>query len=133
VTTITELMKITKDDHLAFVRFVADAVASAQVPLNGLATQHTCRLGRWYDSLTDAATLALPSLRAFVEPHHGVHECGQRAIAAISANDTAGAQRHLDDLRQYSERVLKCLDAFGAEYPATLTQQRDPVATAEAA
>ncbi len=125
LTTVAELVKLTKDDHLGFVKRVVDAVTGGHAPEGGLATHHTCRLGRWYDSLTDAATLALPSFRAIAEPHHAVHEAGHGVLAAISAHEMAGAQRHLTELRGHSERVLHCLDEFGREHPATITHQTD--------
>ena len=58
-TTLTELMKLAKNHHVAFVRQVSDIVASGVVPPGGLTTARTCRLGRWYDRLTDATTLTL--------------------------------------------------------------------------
>ena len=121
-TTVTELMKLVKEDHLAFVRRVSEIVASGVVPQSGLATAHTCRLGRWYDSLTDATTLALPSFRAIAVPHQAVHECGRSAVAAIAVHDMAEAQRHLAEVREHSERVVSCLDTFGQDYLTTVRQ-----------
>ncbi|HUN39865.1 MAG TPA: methyl-accepting chemotaxis protein [Acetobacteraceae bacterium] len=132
-TTVVELVKLAKDDHIAFVKRVVDAVASGQRPENDLPNHHACRLGRWYDSLTDATTLALPSFRGIAEPHHGVHEAGHRAFAAISSRDTSGAQRHLAEVRQHSERVLHCLDAFAAEYVASIAHNQDEGQTRKAA
>jgi methyl-accepting chemotaxis protein len=133
LTTVAELVTLTKDDHVGFVRRVVDVVASGHAPEGGLATHHTCRLGRWYDSLTDPATLALPSFRAIAEPHNAVHERGHKVLAAISAHDMAGAQRHLTELRAHSERVLGCLDEFGREYPVTVTNHLDQAAASKAA
>jgi hypothetical protein len=45
----------------------------------------------------------------------------------------AGAQRHLTELRAQSERVLRCLDEFGREYPVTITNQPDQAAASKAA
>lgn len=125
--TVGDLVQVAKNDHVAFVKRVNDIMTSGQVPHEGLATHHTCRLGRWYDSLSDAATLALPSYRAIAEPHYAVHACGHKVLEAISAHDTEAAQRHLGELRQHSERVMRCLDEFGREYPATVTHEPDQV------
>jgi hypothetical protein len=46
LTTVTELMKLTKDDHVGFVKRAVDAVAAGHTPQGGLATHHTCRLSR---------------------------------------------------------------------------------------
>jgi len=124
-TTIAELIRLAKGDHIAFVERVADAVASGRVPHDGLPTHHACRLGRWYDSLTDAQTLAMPSFHGIAEPHHAVHEAGHRVLAAISSGDMAGARQQLAELRQHSQHVLQCLDAFQRDYPATLGPQQE--------
>ncbi|HUB46999.1 MAG TPA: methyl-accepting chemotaxis protein [Acetobacteraceae bacterium] len=127
--TVAELMNVAKNDHIAFVKRVSDAAASGELPANGLPSHHACRLGRWYDSLTDATTLTLPSFRAIAEPHHAVHEAGHQVLAAISSHDTAGARRHLAELRKHSERVLHCLDEFGQEYAASIARSQDQTQT----
>ncbi|HEY1932498.1 MAG TPA: methyl-accepting chemotaxis protein [Acetobacteraceae bacterium] len=132
-TTVAELVNVTKSDHLAYVRRVSDIAGSGEVPAGGMATQHSCRLGRWYDSLTDAATLALPSFRAIAEPHHAVHEAGDRVLAAVSFHDAASVQRHLGELRGHSERVLHCLDAFAQEYPTTIAPSEEQETALKAA
>ncbi len=124
--TIAELVKLTKDDHRNFVKRVVDAVSARQgFPPNNLATHHSCRLGHWCDGVSDVSTLALPSFKAIAEPHLAVHQSGRQALAALAAGDLATAQRAIAEMRQQSERVLRCLDEFGQEYPATITQERD--------
>jgi methyl-accepting chemotaxis protein len=118
--TIPDLVRLTKDDHLAFVKKVVDAVAARPgQPTDSLATAHQCRLGRWYDGVSDEATLALASFQAIKDPHHAVHDTGRRAFAALAANDMASAQREVTAMREASARVLQNLDAFGREFPAT--------------
>ena len=123
LSTVSELAKITKTDHVAFVKRVTDAVESGKMPDSALPNHHHCRLGRWYDGVSDAATMALPSFRAINEPHHAVHACGAKALAALAAHDMGDAKRAVADLRQQSERVLQCLDQFAAEYPTTIALQ----------
>jgi methyl-accepting chemotaxis protein len=122
VATVAEAVSLAKDDHRAFVQRVDEAVAAGVPPATALPSHHACRLGRWYDSLTDPATLALPSFRGIAEPHHAVHEAGQKALAALVAKDMAAAQQHLTRLRQASQAVLQALDVFGQAYPATITE-----------
>ena len=119
--TIPDLVRLTRNDHLAFVKKVVDAVAAGEkLSAADLATSHQCRLGRWYDGVSDAATLALPSFHAMSEPHHAVHDAGRRALTALMADDTAAAQREVAAMRAASEQVLRQLDAFGREYPGTI-------------
>jgi methyl-accepting chemotaxis protein len=126
LTTVAELVKLTKDDHIAFVKRVADAVAGRERVLpDSLAAHHHCRLGRWYDSVSDPGAIALSSFKSLKEPHRGVHDAGRRALGAHVAGDMTTAEHHVGEMRQYSERVLQCLDEFGRDYPATITQDRD--------
>jgi methyl-accepting chemotaxis protein len=119
--TFADLLRLTRDDHLAFVKRVADAVATCQQPLpDSVPTQHESRLGRWYDNVSDPATLALPSFAAIAAPHQAVHEAARRALAALTADDATTAQRCAADMRQSSQRLLASLDEFGRAYPATV-------------
>jgi hypothetical protein len=121
LATVAELVRKTKDDHLGFIKRVADTVtAGAPVSPDSLPTRHQCRLGRWYDGISDTATLALPSFKALAEPHHAVHEHGHRALVALAAGDRAGADRCVATMKQHSDRTLRCLDEFGREYPSTM-------------
>ncbi len=126
LATIAELVKLTKDDHLLFVKRVADAVAAREaMSPDSLATHHRCRLGRWYDSVADPETLALSSFHTMLGPHTGVHGAARNALAANAEGDATMAQRCVAEMRQASERVLHCLDEFGREYPMTFAQHRD--------
>ena len=134
LTTIADLVTLTKADHLAFVKRVADAVAAGdKLAPESLATQNGCRLGRWYHSVGDPATRALAAFRAINEPHHGVHAAGHKALVALAADDMAASGRHVAEMREYSERVLRHLDELGRDYPATITGQPDPKEVGRAA
>ena len=117
VETIPDLVQLTKNDHIAFVKKVVDAVAAREKqPPGSLATVHRCRLGRWYDGVSDPATQALPAFKAINEPHHAVHKSGRKALAALATDDMAAAEREIATLREASNRVMQSLDAFGREY-----------------
>jgi methyl-accepting chemotaxis protein len=119
--TIPDLVKLTKGDHLTFVKRVVDAVETGEkLPPGSLATAHHCRLGRWYDSVSDPTTQTLASFKALQEPHHTVHDAGSRALAALAGDDMTKARHDVEVMRAASGRVLQCLDAFGREYPSTL-------------
>jgi methyl-accepting chemotaxis protein len=62
--------ELTKNDHVAFVQHIADAVAgNAHMNVGDLTTHHTCRLGRWYDTVADRVLVDLPSFRALAPVH----------------------------------------------------------------
>jgi uncharacterized phage infection (PIP) family protein YhgE len=123
--TIPDLVRLTKSDHVAFVKKVIDAVeAREKLPPGNLATAHQCRLGRWYDGVSDAATLSLNSFKTLAEPHHAVHDTGRRALAALAADNMAAAQHEIAAMREASGHVLRDLEAFGREYPGTIAASR---------
>ncbi len=125
VETIPDLVRLTKEDHVAFVKHVVDIVeAREKPPQAGLATAHHCRLGRWYDGISDHDTLALVSFKALEEPHHAVHDFGRRALAALTVDDMAAAQRDVAAMREASGQVMEGLDAFGREFPSTIRAGR---------
>lgn len=116
---------LAKDDHSDFVKKVVDAVEAREKPQHGsLATAHHCRLGRWYDGVSDHATLELASFKAIEEPHHAVHDAGRKALAALSVDDLPAAQQQVAAMREASTRVLQALDAFGREYPSAIRADR---------
>ena len=125
VETVPDLVRLTKEDHVAFVKHVVDIVeAREKPPQAGLATAHHCRLGRWYDGISDHDTLALVSFKALEEPHHAVHDFGRRALAALTVDDMAAAQRDVAAMREASGQVMEGLDAFGREFPSTIRAGR---------
>jgi methyl-accepting chemotaxis protein len=130
--TIPDLVALTKSDHLAFVKKVVDAVeARIKVPPASLATAHHCRLGRWYDNVSDPITRALGSFKALNEPHHKVHDSGSRALTALANDDLPKAERGVAAMREASSRVLLCLDAFGREYVADFAAKHHEIARAD--
>jgi hypothetical protein len=122
LTTIAEMVKLTKDDHQAFVRQVAGAVAAREaMAADSLATHHHCRLGRWYYSVSDPATLALPSFTSMSTPHHGVHQAGRTALAALGTGNVAAAEAAAAaEMQRHSQEVLHCLDDFGRDFVGTV-------------
>jgi PilZ domain len=128
LTTIVELVTLTKGDHIAFVKRVADAVvAQDKLPPAQLATHDLCRLGRGYDSVSDSETLALTSFKTIAELHLAVHERGRKALAAVIANDMKAEQHYISEMWQQSEQVLRRLDEFGRAFPSTIGSDRPTV------
>lgn len=125
--TIPELVRLTKADHLVFVQKVTDAVEGRVQQSSGtLANHHECRLGRWYDGVSDPIALALPAFAALKQPHQGVHSAGHSALAAAEAGDMGAARQHVAMMRRHSENILLGLDAFGAAYVVSVGRGVEP-------
>jgi len=117
--SIARIVDMTKADHVAFVDKVATALAgSASVPPADLSTHHTCRLGRWYDSVSDEQMTSLPAFAELAEPHREVHTCGRQVLVALEANQRALAETRMEELRVASAKVIGLLDRLRAEYMA---------------
>jgi hypothetical protein len=124
LASVAELMQKAKEDHTGFVKRVIDIVASGEKsPPDSLASAHHCRFGRWYDNVSDERAMTLSSFKALRQPHEAVHELGRRALIALNADDAAGAQHHVAEMRGQSEEVLRCLDALRRDYPTTFAKQ----------
>jgi methyl-accepting chemotaxis protein len=114
---IDRMIAVTQDDHRAFVKRVADAVAGhITLAASQIATHHNCRLGRWVDSISDDTLSALPGFRALQEPHRQVHACAREALLALQDGRDAEAARQLERLNGLSQQVIGLLDRIGAEY-----------------
>jgi hypothetical protein len=122
--TSAEMVRLTTSDHIAFVQKVVTAVEQRQ-SLNptSLATHHGCRLGRWYDSVTDPITLGLPAYKALNDPHREVHALGREALSLLANDDHAGATARLAVLRQASARVIDTLNRLQVEFDASFAGQ----------
>lgn len=122
------LCEMAKIDHVMFKKRVADTVAgriswaAGEVP-----DHHGCRLGKWYDKVSDPATRRLPEFNALQEPHQRVHAAGKAALAAYEAGDMLGAVAALDALSAASGEVLALLDSLSAALDGRGQQAAAPV------
>ena len=119
--TIADLVSVTKNDHVAFIARVQKAVSGTgeRIAPTNLPTHHQCRLGKWYDGVSDRMTLALPAFKAMAEPHRLVHDAGRQALGAFARGDQVAIKQALDTMLGHSRTVQSYLDAFGREFPAT--------------
>ena len=110
------LLAKARTDHEAFVAgimAVLDGGSSAKA--TDLANHHTCRLGKWYDGVSDQRILSCPAYRAMLDPHQRVHDSGKRAVTAHRANDRAAAAAAAADLMEASREVIALLGVLAAD------------------
>ena len=75
------LVEIAKNDHIAFKRRVLDGVLGrTNLGPDDIPDHHNCRLGKWYDGITDAAITGTNAYKAIVDPHQkiGRASCRER-------------------------------------------------------
>ena len=109
--SIDRIVELAKSDHVAFVEKIAETVAGHGAMASGdLSTHHTCRLGRWYDSITDDTLSALPAFAQLAGPHRDVHAKGRHVLIALEGGQLSQAQTRLEELKVASASVLSLLD-----------------------
>ncbi len=114
-----QLIENTKIDHVTFRDNVLKAVqGKGDATADRLADHHGCRLGKWYDTVADAAIRSCPSFGQIAEPHARFHEAGKRALRAHEQGDSAAAAQALADLERLSGTVLGLLDKLATEVRA---------------
>jgi methyl-accepting chemotaxis protein len=108
-----------KSDHFLWKKRLAEMLVGLNsLNPDELADHQSCRLGKWYESITDAWFLNDPDFIALIEPHKLVHDCGIESAKHYSAgrlNDAWDAFRMMDDA---SIEVIALLDAIIANRKA---------------
>ena len=111
-----DLLDKARLDHDAFIASVMDVVEGrAQQKAADIPNHHMCRLGKWYDGVSDERVLSAPSFTAMAKPHRQVHESGKRAIAAYWRKDQSGVNEGIEAMRAGSREVQALLQSLARE------------------
>ena len=109
------LCEIAKIDHVLFKKRVTDTVLgysnwnSSEVP-----DHHNCRLGKWYDAVSDVGITDLQAFKLLKEPHKRVHAAAIATLKAKEAGNMDQAMKSLHDMDIASKEVLAGLEAVSA-------------------
>jgi methyl-accepting chemotaxis protein len=105
------LVQVTKADHASFKKRVIDTVIGrGKTKSSELPDHHGCRLGKWYDTITDQRIRALPAFKKLEEPHQCVHNAGKQALAHMERGDFPDALLEAEKLNAASKDVIALLD-----------------------
>ncbi|WP_448189307.1 methyl-accepting chemotaxis protein [Azospirillum sp. sgz301742] len=119
-----QLIENTKIDHVTFLANVKKTIeGNGDATADKLADHHGCRLGKWYDTVSDATVRGSRFYADLAEPHARFHAAGKRALRAHEAGDTAAARAALNELEQISHGVLDLLDKLAAEVRAKMRER----------
>ena len=80
--------------------------------MSSTGTHHTCRLGQWYDNVTDERITGLPAFKELLEAHRLVHAKGRDALSALGDGRGDEARQRLDEVTELSRQVIAGLDAL---------------------
>jgi methyl-accepting chemotaxis protein len=102
---------LAKSDHMVWRRRLAEMlVGRAKLNPNELADHHSCRLGKWYDAVTDDRFKNHPAFKAIVAPHAEVHKHGIEAARLFNAGDFERAVDTIEMIEKPSLEVQRLLD-----------------------
>ena len=110
-----KVVEVAKSDHVSFKKRLYEAmVGRTTIDPQSLATHETCRLGKWYGSVTDARVKQEPAFAAMAEPHRRVHAHAKALLEQLKRGDEARALKELHEVEEASAEVLRHLDELGA-------------------
>ncbi|MBD1549693.1 methyl-accepting chemotaxis protein [Roseibium aggregatum] len=113
------LCYMAKIDHALFKKRVIDTCLGtdnwnvADVP-----DHHHCRLGKWYDQITDESIRSLPAFQSLIVPHQEVHAYAKAALEAAQAHDPTVMLETLQKLDHASSQVIEGLDQLASAIKA---------------
>ncbi|CAA7616437.1 cache domain-containing protein [Magnetospirillum sp. UT-4] len=108
------IIEVAKNDHVRFKRSVVERLLDrSELTADRLADHHTCRLGKWYDAVSDERLRGHPAFGKLLDPHQRVHAHGKRALELHVAGHFDEASEEIDRLNQASHEVLALLDELG--------------------
>jgi methyl-accepting chemotaxis protein len=100
-----------KSDHLLWKKRLSEMlVGIITLKADELADHHHCRLGKWYDAVSDQALRGHADFVKLLEPHEAVHRHGRHAADCHRRGDPAGAIAALNEMETASKAVLQGLD-----------------------
>jgi len=113
------LVEIAKNDHIAFKRRVLDGVLGRiELKADGIPDHHGCRLGKWYDAITDQSVLGNSAYACLVTPHQQVHAAAKAALAHAGEGRLKEAFAALEDMNKASVSVVTMLENLAGELNA---------------
>lgn len=102
---------VAKSDHVIWRKKLAAMVAGRmKLKSNELADHHSCRLGKWYDTLKAPDVVNHDAYKRLAGPHKEVHAAGIKAAELYNAGDIDGALKCVEQAARASVDVLACLD-----------------------
>lgn len=105
-----KVIKLAQSDHVLWKKRLANMVAGREgLNADELADHHSCRLGKWYDQVTDPLYKDNPLFVELLNPHKLVHKHGIEAVKLYNQHKTREAMEEIDLVEQASSEVLRLL------------------------
>lgn len=103
-------------DHRMFVAKVhAHLKGAMNLDASKLPDHHSCRFGKWYDTLGHELCGNLPSYKAINVPHERIHALAKDAVSAYSSGDKEKAVRIYREIEATSTQITDLLENIKRE------------------
>ncbi|WP_333822798.1 methyl-accepting chemotaxis protein [Pinisolibacter sp.] len=100
-----------KSDHFMWKKRLAEVLVGLKsLKPEELSDHRHCRLGKWYDAVTDEAIRRHPAFVRMLPIHEAVHVNGRLVAELVAGGDRVGAARAYSEMETASGRVVECLD-----------------------
>jgi len=100
-----------KSDHFVWKKRLAEMfVGLNNLREEELADHHQCRLGKWYDGISEPSVKDNATFQALVDPHSRVHEYGRAAARLHNQGEREQAEQQFAELEKASLEVASLLD-----------------------
>lgn len=108
--TDTDILELAKTDHLLWKQKMHNLVnGREEFSAESIASDHECRLGKWYFGPDAEGLRDLPAFRAMADPHRRIHDLGKEIVRAYQAKDGNQARKLLGEMEATSEKLLGLL------------------------
>lgn len=105
-----KVIKLAQSDHVLWKKRLANMIAGREgLKPDELADHHTCRLGQWYDKVTDPKYIESKLFQSLVRPHKMVHMSGIQAVRFFNSGHTEEALQEIQKVEDASREVLRIL------------------------
>ncbi|WP_035714706.1 methyl-accepting chemotaxis protein [Azorhizobium doebereinerae] len=100
-----------KSDHFMWKKHLSEVlVGKRHMDRSKISDHHQCRLGKWYDGITDAALLKHPAFLALLPAHQDVHASGRKVVEEVANGNRSAAIEAYARMEKASATVVECLD-----------------------
>ncbi len=100
-----------KSDHYLWKKRLSEMfVGMIKLTTDDLADHHSCRLGKWYSSVSDETIKGHPAYQSLEKPHADVHNYGKQAAEQFAQGDREKALESIGKMEEASVEVVRILD-----------------------
>ncbi len=105
-----KVLRLAQSDHVIWKKRLANMIVGREgLNPNELSNHNTCRLGKWYNQVTDSNFRNNSAFRALEHPHRLVHDHGIRAVRYFNDGDSEAALAEIRRVEEASREVLSIL------------------------